>query len=161
MERCGSGWRSETICALIQGKLGSTSSSRDDLQPNIRRIARRIATPNLPTSKVSCERPSSSDICLSAQTGCRKSGRVGLVTMQPIRWVGRACNDAGSSRGGRCCRGLLMGMASFKTQSRDCRLKTVQPARGCGRRWCVPTPRSRAGCGWSTESCAGSFSCAP
>ena len=39
-------------CALIQRKLGLTSGSKDDLPPNIRRIARLIPTPNLPTSKV-------------------------------------------------------------------------------------------------------------
>jgi GrpB-like predicted nucleotidyltransferase (UPF0157 family) len=52
MERCGSGWRSGTICALIQRKPGRTSGSKDDLPPNIRRIVSLIPTLNLPTSKV-------------------------------------------------------------------------------------------------------------
>lgn len=51
-EMWGSGWRSGTICALIQRKLRLTSGSKDDLPANIRLIARPIPTPNLPTSKL-------------------------------------------------------------------------------------------------------------
>jgi GrpB-like predicted nucleotidyltransferase (UPF0157 family) len=52
MERCGSGWRSGIICALIQMRPGLTSGSKDDSPPNIGQIARLIPRLNLPMSKV-------------------------------------------------------------------------------------------------------------
>jgi GrpB-like predicted nucleotidyltransferase (UPF0157 family) len=50
-EMCG-GWRSGTLCALIQRKRRLTSGSKDGSPPNIRQIARLIPTLNLPTWKV-------------------------------------------------------------------------------------------------------------
>ena len=40
MEKCGGGWRSGTICALIQRKLKLSSCSKDNSPPNIRQMAR-------------------------------------------------------------------------------------------------------------------------
>ena len=52
MGRCGGGWRSGTICALIQRKLGLTSGSKCDLPPNIGQIARLTPTLNPLTWKM-------------------------------------------------------------------------------------------------------------
>jgi hypothetical protein len=49
--RCGDGWRSGTICVLIQMKLRLTGGSKCDLPPNIRQIGRLTPTLDLFTWK--------------------------------------------------------------------------------------------------------------